>query len=78
MTPGDAAGNGLDLVFGIPYHTCPVFEQIEKQYFGKGDTGIAGFVSGLGFGASIAIALVTTFKMKKLKEFKRKVLKIDV
>lgn len=48
------------------------------EYFGKGDTGIAGFVSGLGFGASIAIALVTTFKMKKLKEFKRKVLKIDV
>ena len=48
------------------------------EYLGKGDTGIAGFVTGLGFGATITIALVTTFKMKRLKEFKRKVFKMDV
>lgn len=48
------------------------------EYLGKGDTGIAGYIVGVGFGAAIAIALVTTFRMKRLKEFKRKVFKMDV
>ena len=51
---------------------------IVLEYLGKGDTGIAGYIVGVGFGAAIAIALVTTFRMKRLKEFKRKVFKMDV
>ena len=43
------------------------------KYIGLEDNGYAGLIAGFGFGLSIAIALVTTFRMKKLKEFKRKV-----
>ena len=40
------------------------------------DTGYAGYIAGGALGITISIALVTTFQMKKLKEFKRRVLKI--
>ena len=46
------------------------------KYLNLDDTGYAGYIAGGALGITISIALVTTFQMKKLKEFKRRVLKI--
>ena len=46
------------------------------KYFNLDDTDYAGFIAGGALGVTISIALVTTFQMRKLKEFKRRILKI--
>ena len=46
------------------------------KYLNLDNTDYAGYIAGIALGITISIALVTTFQMRKLKEFKRKVLKI--